>query len=48
MRFPIDADFRDRNGRTVKKVCNIRPWTPFVWGGFSAFEVLETEHISRS
>lgn len=42
MRFAIDAEFLDKNGKTVKKVKNIRPWTPFVWGGWRARKVLET------
>ena len=42
MRFPIDATFLDRKGNVVKKVCNIRPWRPWVWGGWCAKSVLET------
>ena len=42
MRFPIDATFLDRKGNVVKKVCNIRPWRPWVWGGWRAKSVLET------
>ena len=42
MRFPIDATFLDRKGNVVKKVCNIRPWRPWVWGGWRARSVLET------
>ena len=42
MRFPIDATFLDRKGNAVKKVCNIRPWRPWVWGGWRARSVLET------
>ena len=42
MRFPIDATFLDRKGEVVKKVCNIRPWRPWVWGGWRAASVLET------
>ena len=42
MRFPIDATFYDREDRVVKTVRNIRPWRPFVWGGFRAAKVLET------
>ena len=42
MRFAIDATFYDRHDRVVKKVRNIRPWRPFVWGGFRAVKVLET------
>ncbi len=42
MRFPIDATFLDRNDRVVKVVRNIRPWHPFVWGGWRAKKVLET------
>ena len=43
MRFPIDATFLDRKGQVVKVVRNIRPWRPWVWGGWRAASVLETE-----
>ena len=42
MSFAIDATFLDRDGQVVKVVRNIRPWRPFVWGGFRAVKVLET------
>jgi len=42
MRFPIDAVFYDRADAVVKTVRNIRPWRPFVWGGWRATKVLET------
>jgi uncharacterized membrane protein (UPF0127 family) len=42
MSFPIDAVFLDRHDRVVKTVRGIRPWHPFVWGGFRAVKVLET------
>ena len=42
MRFAIDATFLDRRGAVVKVVRNIRPWRPFVWGGWRATQVLET------
>ena len=42
MSYPIDATFLDKEGRAVKTVRNIRPWRPFVWGGFRARQVLET------
>ena len=42
MRFAIDATFYDRQDRVVKTVRGIRPWRPFVWGGFRAVKVLET------
>lgn len=42
MRFAIDATFYDSQDRVVKIVRNIRPWRPFVWGGFRAVKVLET------
>ena len=42
MRFAIDAVFYDRQDRVVKTVRNVRPWRPFVWGGFRARQVLET------
>ena len=50
MRFPIDATFLDRSGAAVKTVRNIRPWRPWVWGGWRAASVLETaagEHESE-
>ncbi|MBO7720914.1 MAG: DUF192 domain-containing protein [Kiritimatiellae bacterium] len=43
MRFPIDAVFLDRGGGVVKTVRNIRPWRFWVWGGWRASSVLETE-----
>ena len=42
MSFPIDATFLDRNDNVVKVVRNIKPWRPFVWGGWRARKVLET------
>ena len=42
MRFAIDATFYDKHDRVVKKVRNIRPWRPLVWGGLRAVKVLET------
>ena len=42
MRFPIDATFLDRKGNVVKTVRGIRPWRPWVWGGWRAASVLET------
>ena len=42
MSFAIDATFLDRQDQIVKVVRNIRPWRPFVWGGFRAVKVLET------
>ena len=42
MRFPIDVTFLDRQGSVVKTVRNIRPWRPWVWGGWRARSVLET------
>ena len=42
MRFAIDATFLDRKGEVVKVVRNIRPWRPWVWGGWRAASVLET------
>ena len=42
MRFPIDATFLDGQGRIVKTVKGIRPWRPWVWGGWRARSVLET------
>ena len=42
MRFPIDATFLDKDGNAVKSVRGIRPWRPWVWGGWRAKSVLET------
>lgn len=42
MSFAIDAMFLDRQNRIVKVVRNIRPWHPFIWGGFRAVKVVET------
>ena len=35
-------DFLDKDGNTVKIVRNIKPWRPFIWGGWRARKVLET------
>ena len=42
MSFPIDATFLDGQGRIVKTVKGVRPWRPWVWGGWRARSVLET------
>ena len=42
VRFAIDATFLDAEGRVVKTVRDIRPWRPWVWGGWRARQVLET------
>ena len=42
MSYAIDATFLDGDGNVVKTVRNIRPWHPFVWGGWRAHQVLET------
>ena len=42
MSMAIDATFLDRENRVVKVVRGIRPWRPFVWGGWRAAKVLET------
>ena len=42
MRFPIDATFLDGQGRVVKTVKGVRPWRPWIWGGWRARSVLET------
>ena len=43
MRFPIDAEFLDRHGETVRVVRDIPPGRPLVWGGWRAKRVLETQ-----
>ena len=48
MRFAIDATFLDKKGNVVKVVRNIRPWRLFVWGGFRARQVLETQSVSKT
>ena len=42
MSYAIDATFIDGKGRVVKTVKNIKPWRPFVWGGWRARAVIET------
>ena len=42
MSMIIDATFLDSEGRVVRKVKSIKPWRPFVWGGWKARMVLET------
>ena len=46
MSFAIDATFLDREDRIVKVVRGIRPWRPFVWGGWRAVKVLETKAVN--
>ena len=48
MSYPIDATFLDRDFKVVKEVKNIRPWRFFVWGGWRAKAVLETESCLTS
>lgn len=48
MRFPIDATFLDGQGRIVKTVKGVRPWRPWVWGGWRARSVLETSDESSN
>ena len=43
MSMTIDATFLDRENRVVKVVRGIRPWRPFIWGGWRAVKVLETD-----
>ena len=43
MRFPIDAEFLDRTGRTIRVVRDIPPGRPLIWGGWRARQVLETQ-----
>ena len=42
MSMTIDATFLDAEGRIVREVKNIKPWRPFIWGGWKARMVLET------
>ena len=46
MRFPIDAEFLDRAGKTTRVVRDIPPGRPLVWGGWRAKRVLETQAAS--
>jgi len=43
MRFPFHAVFLDSKLRPVKIVRNIKPWRPFIWGGFKARCVAEID-----
>ncbi len=47
MSFAIDAVFLDADMRPVKTVKGIKPWRPFVWGGWRARMVLETASSAR-
>lgn len=47
MAYPIDLRFYDRDGKLIKEVKNVKPWRPFVWGGFRAVKVLETVSFPR-
>lgn len=42
MGFPIDVYFLDRAGRLVKAVRGVKPWRPFIWGGWRSVQALET------
>ena len=48
MRFAIDVTFYDRENRVVKTVRDVRPWRPFVWGGFRAVKALETATAGKN
>lgn len=41
MRHPIDVLFVDRAGNAVKLARRVKPWRPFVWGGFRAAAAFE-------
>lgn len=43
MRFAIDATFLDSHDNVVKVVRNIKPWRFFIWGGWRARKVIETQ-----
>ena len=43
MKFPIDAEFLDGKGNTVRVVRDIPPGRLFIWGGWRARQVLETQ-----
>ncbi|MBR1921080.1 MAG: DUF192 domain-containing protein [Kiritimatiellae bacterium] len=47
MSLTIDAYFLDAQDRVVKVVREIRPWRPFVWGGWRARKVLEVASGGR-
>ncbi len=47
MRMTIDAVFLDKDDRVVRVVRNIPPWRPWIWGGWRARKVLETESVSK-
>lgn len=48
MRFAIDATFLDRENRVVRIVRNVRPWRLWIWGGWRAVKVLETDAAVRA
>ena len=43
MRFAIDLVFLARNNTVVRVIPNVRPGRPFVWGGWKATSVIESE-----
>ena len=47
MRFTIDAEFLDGDGNTVRIVRDIPPGRLFIWGGWRARQVLETQSGQR-
>ncbi len=42
MSYPIDVVFLNREYQVVKVVKQVKPWQPFIWGGWQATQVLET------
>ncbi len=43
MRFAIDVRFYDKRGYLVREVLNVKPGRWWVWGGWRAHSVLETQ-----
>ena len=43
MKFPIDVKFLDGTSKVVREYRGVPPWRWFVWGGWRARSVLETQ-----
>lgn len=43
MRFAIDLVFLSRDNTVVRVIPDVRPGRPFVWGGWKATSVIESE-----
>lgn len=48
MRYPIRVIFLDGEDRPVKDIPKVRPFHPFVWGGWRARKVIEVPSMGEA